>query len=160
MEESTSSKILYCDVDSTINNHWVRAQHFFGTPLFSAREIVMRDEPLPGARETLWLFSEKGYKICYLTARDFAEAYSITYDWLIHNDFPIDEIHVVNSSFDKVHFLRNKRVDLFIDDFSGSQKEHGSYKILHQDTIDALTKEGVHFYIFDGDWSKVQEKYL
>jgi len=148
---------LYCDVDSTINNHWVRAQKYYGTNLFTERYIIMQDKPLDGARETLWEFSDR-FNIHYLTARCFNQAYSITKDWLIDNDFPIDSIKVVNSSIEKVPFLLSKKVDLFIDDLSGDQKNHGSYKILYQETIDLLENNNIPFYRFLGSWSLAKKE--
>ena len=160
MENLTDEKTLFCDVDSTVNNHWVRAKKFYGTPYFHAREVIMQDEPLPGAKEALWRFKQQGYRICYLTARDFPQAYSITYDWLMYHDFPVDEINVVKNSISKVSFLKGRSVDLFIDDLSGSQKEHGSYRVLYEDTISALESAGINFHVFKGDWSVVEREFL
>lgn len=146
---------LYCDVDSTINNHWVRAQKHYGTNLFSERYVIMQDSPLPGAREVLWEYSDR-FNIHYLTARPYNQAYSITHDWLVDNDFPIDSITVVNSSMDKVAFLLKNSVDIFIDDLSADQKNHGSYKILHEDVIKKLEELSIPYLRFKGDWEEVK----
>ena len=71
-------KKLYCDIDSTINNHWVRIQRwalpkFPGTSIdqraFTKQEI-MKDSPLPGSLEAIKKLS-KFYEIHFLTARNF-----------------------------------------------------------------------------------------
>ncbi len=86
-------KILYCDVDSTLNNHWVRIQKwavpsFPGTDIAQnafTREEIMKDEPLPHSVETLKEFS-KEYEIHILSARGFEDSYQITKDWLLYTD--------------------------------------------------------------------------
>lgn len=148
---------LYCDVDSTVNDHWVRAKKHYGTPYFTDRRVIMQDKPLGGARETLWKYSDR-YNIHYLTARNYDQAYSITREWLIDNDFPIDTIKVVNSSIEKIPFLLSKKVDLFIDDLSADQKNHGSYVILYDDTIEKLKQHNIPFFRFKGDWQEAEKE--
>ena len=148
---------LYCDVDSTINDHWNRAKKYYNTPYFTERYIIMQDKPLVGAREVLWEYSDR-YNIHYLTARPYDQAYSITKDWLIDNDFPIDTINVVNSSAEKVPFLLKNKVDLFIDDLSADQKNHGSYVILYHDTIKKLKINNIPFFRFKGDWQEAKKE--
>jgi uncharacterized HAD superfamily protein len=148
---------LYCDIDSTVNNHWVRAKNHYGTSLFTERYVIMQDSPLPGAREVLWEYSDR-YNIHYLTARPYFQAYSITKDWLIDNDFPIDTINVVNSSAEKVPFLIKNKVDLFIDDLSADQKNHGSYVILYHDTIKKLKLNNIPYFRFKGSWEEAKKE--
>tara|TARA_B100001250_G_scaffold356484_1_gene331604 strand:+ start:5370 stop:5996 length:627 start_codon:yes stop_codon:yes gene_type:complete len=70
-------KILHCDIDSTVNNHWVRIQKWSrGTSkdrihwkAFIKKEL-MKDQPLEGSREALNKLSKK-YSINFLTARGF-----------------------------------------------------------------------------------------
>ena len=54
-------KILFCDIDSTINNHWVRIQKL-ATPSFPGisihpneftREEIMKDLPIENAIESI-----------------------------------------------------------------------------------------------------------
>ena len=145
---------LYCDVDSTINDHWIRAQKHYGTPQFTQRYVIMQDKPLQNSRETLWEFSDR-FCIHYLTARNFIDAYSITKDWLIDNDFPIDTIKVVSSSKEKIPFLLENKVDLFIDDLSADQKNYGSYVILYDDVIDLLNKNNIPYFRFSLGFSSL-----
>ncbi|SVD00905.1 uncharacterized protein METZ01_LOCUS353759, partial [marine metagenome] len=95
---------LFCDIDSTINNHWKRIQKWT-VPKFPndnidpkafTREEVMKDEPLEDALESINELS-RYYEIYFLTARDFPEAKSITTDWLNKNGFPYKGVIVVNS---------------------------------------------------------------
>lgn len=70
-------KILFCDIDSTINNHWVRIQKWSSSDpnnnihwkAFTAKEL-MQDRPLPNSKESLKELS-KYYSINFLTARGF-----------------------------------------------------------------------------------------
>ena len=98
-------KILYCDVDSTLNNHWVRIQKW-AVPSFPGREIlqnaftreeIMKDLPLQHSVETLKEFS-KEYEIHILSARGFEDSYQITKDWLDKYGYPYDSINIVKYS--------------------------------------------------------------
>ena len=68
-------KILYCDIDSTINNHWKRIERwtnpFPGGKIdfraFTRKEMLL-DEPLENARYSLNKLS-KHYSINFLSAR-------------------------------------------------------------------------------------------
>ena len=70
-------KILHCDIDSTINNHWVRIQKWSNKKntekihwkAFIKKEL-MKDQPLDGSKEALDKLSEQ-YSINFLTARGF-----------------------------------------------------------------------------------------
>ena len=69
-------KKLYCDIDSTINNHWVRIKTWskndskkISWRAFTKAEL-MKDEPLPNAKKALTKLSNE-YKIVFLTARGF-----------------------------------------------------------------------------------------
>ena len=82
-------KILFCDIDSTINNHWVRIQKwaqpsFPGTsihPNAFTREEIMKDLPIENSIESIKKFSTE-YEIHFLSARNFPESWDITKQWL------------------------------------------------------------------------------
>jgi 2-polyprenyl-3-methyl-5-hydroxy-6-metoxy-1,4-benzoquinol methylase len=151
-------KQLYCDIDSTINNHWVRVKRntnpFPGQtdPKAFTREEIMKDELLPNAKESLLELSEE-WDIHFLSARNYKDSYQITKDWLDEKEVPYDSINIVNKAHDKPGFLLNKDCDLFIDDFSGQQKRGPSYKNLYYDIIKKLRQNDIPFLIFGGDWS-------
>lgn len=156
-------KILYCDIDSTINNHWVRIQKWAlpkypGTkihPNAFSREEIIKDELLPGAKESIERFIEEGWEVHFLTARGFKDAYNITKDWLDLKQIPYNSITCVNSSKVKPEFLKERDVDLFIDDLSGGQEYSGSYKNLYTDTIKKLNEYNIPFVIFKENWNNI-----
>jgi len=160
-------KILFCDIDSTINNHWVRIQKwaqpsFPGTSIHQkafTREEIMKDLPIENAVESIKKFS-KEYEIHFLSARNFPEAWDITKQWLDKWGFTYKSINIVRSSIDKVQFVKQYPCDLFIDDFSKGQEYGNSYEVLYTDTINLLNDMGVNLEVFKGDWNEVVKKYI
>ena len=160
-------KQLYCDIDSTINNHWVRIQKwakpsFPGNSIDSrafTREEIMKDEVLPGSLDAILKFSEE-WDIHFLTARNFPDAYDITKDWLQLKGFPYNTINVVKKSKDKPPFLSSRKCDLFIDDLSAGQEYGPSYVNLYLNTIQDLKERGIVFEIFKNNWKDILEKYI
>ena len=160
-------KILFCDIDSTINNHWVRIQKwaqpsFPGTSIHQnafTREEIMKDLPIENAVESIEKFS-KEYEIHFLSARNFPEAWDITKQWLDKWGFTYKSINIVRSSIDKVQFVKQNPCDLFIDDFSKGQEYGNSYEVLYTDTINLLNDMGVNLEVFKGDWNEVVKKYI
>lgn len=158
-------KQLYCDIDSTINNHWIRVQKW-ALPSFPGRSIhsnawkreeVLKDEPLPGALEMILKFSED-WDVHFLTARNFPNAYDITKEWLDLKGFPYKSINVVRRSIHKPPFLSERRCDLFIDDLSAGQEYGPSYVNLYKDTISELERLQINFIVFNGDWTEVDRE--
>ena len=159
MDNKKQRKKLYCDVDSTINNHWVRVQKWSNNGVCNwnkalSREEIMKDEVLPGALEKLQELSED-YEIHFLTARNFKDAYSITKDWLDLKGFEYESINVVNKSKDKPQFLELNGSDLFIDDLSAGQEKGPSYVNLYNDTISDLESKKINYIIFKGNWKEI-----
>ena len=160
-------KQLYCDIDSTINNHWIRIQKwakpsFPGNsidPRAFTREEIMKDELLPGSLDAILKFSEE-WDIHFLTARNFPDAYDITKDWLQLKGFPYNTINVVKKSKDKPPFLSSRKCDLFIDDLSAGQEYGPSYVNLYLNTIQDLKERGIVFEIFKNNWKDILEKYI
>lgn len=156
-------KKLFCDIDSTINDHWKRIQkHTYNNKCnwdkaFS-REEIMKDSPLPGAKEALQMLS-KEYEIHFLTARPFKDAYSITKTWLDQNGFIYESIIVVNKSMDKLNYVKEPNC-LFIDDLSRKHETYPPYTILYKDTISLLNNHNVNYIIFKGDWDEIINKVI
>ena len=157
-------KNLYCDIDSTVNNHWARIQKW-ALPVFPGSSIhpnafsrgeIMKDEPLVGARSVLGALSS-GYKIHFLSARNFPDAHQITEEWLNKNNFKYDSINIVKSARDKVPFLAGVDNDLLIDDLSKGQEYGGSYVDHYHDVISLLKDAGVNLVLFKGSWYRAFE---
>ena len=160
-------KQLWVDVDSTLNNHWVRIQKW-ATPSFPGsgidrraftREEIMKDEPLPNAVETLKEFS-KEWDINILSARGFDDAYFITKDWLDKHGFPYTSIGIVREAKDKIDILSGVEVDLFIDDLSRGQHFGPSYVELYDDVIQELDNLGINYELFKNNWLEIKERHL
>ena len=160
-------KILFCDIDSTINNHWVRIQKW-ALPSFPGktihqnaftREEIMKDLPIENAVESIEKFS-KEYEIHFLSARNFPEAWDITKQWLDKWGFTYKSINIVRSSIDKVQFVKQNPCDLFIDDFSKGQEYGNSYEVLYTDTINQLNSMGINLEVFKNNWLELTEKYI
>jgi SAM-dependent methyltransferase len=127
---------LFCDVDSTLNDHWRRLQRWTtpqGTDWPSARQRaeVMQDQPLPGAVAALQAFAAQGWDIHILTARgwDVPDG-GVTRAWLREHGIPYAACHVLPEHQDKARLLRGWLaaggvVDLVIDDFSHGQELGG-----------------------------------
>ena len=164
IKKNKRRKILYCDIDSTINNHWVRIQKWAlpkypGTkihPNAFSREEIIKDELLPGAKEAIEKFIKNGWEVHFLTARGFKDAYNITKEWLDLKDVPYNSITCVKHSKDKPEFLKEREVDLFIDDLSEGQEYSNSYKNIYYDTIKKLKEFNIPFIRFKGDWSDIK----
>ena len=159
MNNKKQKKKLYCDIDSTINNHWIRVQKWSNNGVCNwnkalSRKEIMKDEVLPGALEKLEILSED-YEIHFLTARNFANAYSITKDWLDLKGFKYESINVVKKSKDKPEFLELNGSDLFIDDLSAGQERGPSYVNLYKDTILDLENRKINYIIFKGNWKEI-----
>jgi len=152
---------LFCDIDSTINNHWERIKKFTTngrcdwSKAFS-REEIMKDKVLQGSKEALQELSSR-YEIHFLTARPFDNAYEITKDWLDSNGFSYESIIVVNSSMEKLKYVIEPNC-LFIDDFSKKHEIHPPYKILYWDVIKELNKNNVDYEIFKNNWQEILER--
>jgi len=155
-----SNRVLYCDLDSTLNTHWKRIKKHTingvcNYDLAFSREEILSDEPLEGAREALIKLS-KDYKIVILTARPFADAFNITKQWLDNNNFYYQDIIVVNRSIDKLPYLTKE--SLFIDDLSRKHENNLPYTVLYNETIEELEKRKLNYILFKGDWSKVMNQ--
>ena len=160
-------KQLWVDVDSTLNNHWVRIQKW-ATPSFPGhsinskaftREEIMKDEPLPNAVETLKEFS-KEWDIHILSARGFDDSFGITKDWLDKHGFTYTSIDIVREARDKIGILSQVEVDLFVDDLSRGQHFGPSYVELYNDVIQELDNLGINYELFKNNWLEIKERHL
>lgn len=164
---------IYCDIDSTINNHWVRIQkysenrggHYVILPGAFSRKSVMEDEPLPGAYKALRKLYLEDHTIKFLTARSFSDAKSITNDWLEKYDFLelASDVIVVPSPAHKVEILRaalrNGESLVFIDDLT--RGHHEPTPSLLFGIIELLLDHSIPHIIFShtkGGWDSASNK--
>tara|TARA_R110002153_G_scaffold65181_1_gene174567 strand:- start:1201 stop:1680 length:480 start_codon:yes stop_codon:yes gene_type:complete len=149
---------IFCDIDSTINNHWVRIQKNYENNAISdkawSREEIMKDLPLVGSREALSGLS-KSFEINFLTARgDIPDGFNITRDWLDLYDFKYNSLILVKKPIEKVDFMVNNQPSILIDDFSRRQEIGPSYIHLYDDVIKQLKIKKINFFLFKGDWQQ------
>lgn len=155
---------LYCDIDSTVNDHWRRIQRnsedcAILPSAFSEAEAV-QDQPLPDAVRVLKRFAEV-YDVHFLSSRNWQDAYRITREWLVKHDFPFKSINLVCSHHDKIPFLKEHWCDLYIDDFSFNQEFGGPPCPMHDDIIWAMPCPYEVFKPEDPEcWSKLEAKYF
>lgn len=133
---------LYCDIDSTINNHWVRIQRNTVNgviqPSAWTEEEVMQDEPLIGAVAALNKFATD-FDVNFLSSRNWPGSKPMTEQWLRKHCFPFKSVNIVDSHHAKVPFLRDHHCDLYIDDFTGGQEFRGPpFPIIYHDIMAAM----------------------
>ena len=119
---------LYCDIDSTINDHWKRIQrntvNGYIQPSAWTEAEVMQDTPLNGAVMALNRFASD-FDIHFLSSRNWLDAKRITEAWLRREKFPFTSVNLVGRPEDKITFLKEHWCDLYIDDFTGGQEYGG-----------------------------------
>jgi hypothetical protein len=158
-------KKLYCDIDSTVNNHHERIKRWTLPPwpgkevhpnAFTPEEVLM-DSPVFGSNDALKKLSRK-YEIHWLTARP-KNLESATFEWLKKYGYPIDSITLVDNMDKKVDFLKDREVDLFIDDFSTDHEKANTR--LRYDVIKKLKKYNVNYEVFNpvsNNWGRLVKK--
>lgn len=156
-------KILICDIDNTVADQMSRLHRYHDREsgkvdiekAYSAEEIL-RDQLLDHALEGVQHFSDKGYKIVWLTARkeNLAEA---TEQWLKASGFPVDELILVDRLSDKIAIIREMQPALVIDD---CQYNLAALKPLPAtDFIREVEEMGVCLEVFKDNWREIREKY-
>lgn len=146
---------IYCDIDSTLNNHWVRVKKYKGAREAFTEDAVMQDIPLPYSVEVMNELSRK-YEISYLTARGWDDG-TTTRKWLKKHGYPTGEILIVNSLADKIPVLAEDRPEIFIDDFeTGQEKDCHTF---HCDRVIEIENMGIKV-IYDIDWQKIRKELL
>jgi len=146
---------LYCDIDSTLNDHWNRIKkHGCGQKAFT-ESAVMKDTPLPYSVEVMNELAEK-YEISYLTARGWDDG-TVTKKWLKKHGYPKGEILIVNSLSDKLPVLAEEKPDVFIDDFeTGQEKDCHTF---HCDKVIEIENLGIKV-IYGIDWQEIRKELL
>lgn len=81
------------------------------------KKILSETKPKNNAIEVINKLKDKGYKICFITARnkdEISSIYNLTYNWLMENNIKFDKL-IVNST-NKLKDCIVNNVDIFIDD--------------------------------------------
>lgn len=159
-------KRLFVDVDNTvaeaqprITKFTVRLAHRYSIDnrAFSRQEMLL-DRPLARdqALSALRILQDDGWCIEFLTARPWANALSVTNDWLIEHQFPFDSIIVTQKSQEKPIWLEeeshgpgsSKDRLILIDDLRRGYHEPQGPSF-YKDTIAALEEKGIQHAVFD-----------
>ena len=158
-----SKQVIYCDIDSTINNHEKRIKKWYNNGLVDPKAFtydeIMKDNTLTNSIESNHELYEK-YNIYFITARkSFPNAYKSTKDWLDKYNFRYDKIILTNNLEEKINFLKNDSyLKVFIDDFT--RKHHLDTPILDTNNIQKIKNENIPFIIFKNNWKEITEQLI
>lgn len=148
-------KILICDIDNTVADQMKSlkilnksvSSELFLKKAYSENEMIKYDV-LDYALEGINLFKSSNYKIFWLTARD-SKFKKVTKDWLIQNNFPIDELILVSRIAKKIDFINKIKPDLIIDDCNYNQ--HNLKPLPATDFISSV-KKNHELLVFNNNW--------
>lgn len=155
---------LYCDIDSTVNNHWVRIRKWaigqepprrIDPRAFTPEEVLL-DEIAFDSVTWIRKFKEDGWNVHWLTARP-TTLREATLSWLTQNGFPVDSLTLVKSAKDKPGFLAARKVDLFVDDLTRGHENDSPE--LYDDVIRELRAKSVPFEVFAANWEEIYRKH-
>ena len=158
-----SKDIIYCDIDSTINNHHLRIKKWTKDGVINKKaysyEEIMKDEVLPNSVISNHKLYEK-FNIYFITSRKkFPNAYNATKDWLENNNFRYDKIILTDNLGEKIQYIKNdKYTKIFIDDFT--KKHHLDKPILDIENINKFKKENIPFIIFKNNWNEITKNLI
>jgi hypothetical protein len=160
-----NDKIVICDIDSTMCDHWKRIRKntipsWPGGVISSkawSREEVLQDELLPRCSEFLWRLQCNGFYIRYLTARGWPHARQITVEQLTNWNVPNPQDVMFTSNLaDKVSVLSSNICNYYVDDFmTGQENAIGTF---HSETAKAIESIGIYVVVFRNDWMDVWEQ--
>ena len=158
-------KTICIDVDSTLNDHWRRIAEWAkgsGRCLTAEfhRATWTEDRPLPGAVQATQDFkSVADARIVILTARDWdMPDGKNTKTWLDRYNFWYDHVKVVGSGSMKPFYLRDRKIDLFVDDFTAGQESRCPK--LDVRIYEACVKTGVPVEPFRNNWPEIVDRWL
>ena len=147
--------VLVCDIDNTVADqmkslislHDKTPDNIYLEKAYSLEEIL-NYEVLNYSIEGVKLFKNNNYKIIWLTARKkkFEEA---TRSWLKKNNFPIDELILVDKIANKIDVINQICPDIIIDDCHYNQ--HNLKPLLSTNFIKAIEKNH-KLIIFNNNW--------
>lgn len=155
---------IFCDIDSTINDHWRRIRRNtvpnwpngrLDKKAFTEAEI-MEDYPID-YNCVLDNIVLAGAELSFLTARNFIGAREITVKWLKEiAKIAYKELYIVPSMESKIDFLAIHRPDYYIDDFMSGQEN--SIPTFRRGIAEAIENLGINVIVFRNDWNDVLEQ--
>lgn len=157
-------KQIWCDIDSTINNHWRRIRRntvpqwpngIIDKKAFTEAE-VMRDVPLQNALVITTYLQQEGFELSFLSARGWANARRITTGWLKKWGFEYKNLYLVAQAEAKIPLLEMHRPDIYIDDFTSGQEK--SIPTFQYELAKQIETFGTHVIVFRNDWWDVLQQ--
>jgi len=150
-------RYLWCDIDSTVNDHWRRIKrNTDGTRIYSSAwsyDEIMKDEPLHHAVKANNLLFEK-YNLSFVTARGFDGALRVTQDWLNIHKFKYNNIVIVKNMKEKVEFILDTTCHILIDDMTTGQERCRNNLTFHIEHIARLARKGIRV-VWNINWDKI-----
>ena len=157
-----NKKKIFCDIDSTINNHRERIKRntiggWPGTvidPKAFTRGEVLKDLPIPEALSALNKLNRL-YSVHFLTSRvwDYPEG-ALTKEWLDLHGFKYGSVNIVKSHHDKVNFLAKVNPYAYIDDFTIYQ-EREYLEVLNDLILSIRSKCTCIVFRYNNNWSQI-----
>lgn len=157
-------KSILIDVDSTVNDHWRRIRRWTEprwpgktiNPKAFTKNEVSKDRPATYALLNI-VHLARFYKIGYLTARGWLNAYEITVEWLRRFCFPgYDWVICVDNMNEKLRVLQRERPDFFVDDFTAGQEN--AIPSFNKGLAESIQNLGISVVVYRGCWPDVVEQ--
>lgn len=153
-------KNLYCDIDNTVSNQYLRIKRYYNgrnmSKILNDKEIILQDYLIRDAQKSLSLLSKK-YKINWLSARP-KKLLKITEKWLTLKHLPVNSLTLVNSHNEKIKYLKKNVVDLYIDDMKYDYFKF-SPKLMTR-FINKIDMININYEIFNNNWKILLKKYV
>ncbi len=145
------------DIDNTVADQDTRFRRYFNKekniidPKVFDKEIMLQDKPIEGSVETIKKLNQH-FKIAWVSARK--ETFlNITIKWLEKNDFPIDDIFLVNQNDNKIEILKELKPIFHIDDMKYNWERLNPKPC--NNFMRALEKLEIPFIIFENNWGNI-----
>ena len=152
-------KILYCDIDNTVANQYLRIKKFKKKNkrfVLENKNLLLKDKIINHSSKAIKKLSNK-FEIHWVSARP-KKLYKTTFEWLNKKKFPIKSLNLLNKHNNKINFLKKKKIDLYIDDM-----KYDYFKLnpkLMTRFVLKLEKNNIKYEIFNNNWNEITKRYL
>ena len=151
-------KVIYCDIDNTINNQIERVfrnsvNGVCNHDIAYSYAEAMKDTPIPYAVEMNHRLYDKA-DFYFFTARDYSCDFKGTKEWLDKYNFRYKDIYFVRSLAAKYDFIKANRTmkpDIVIDDFTTGQERGKGNLTMHNAVKEKIESLGIKCYVANGD---------